>query len=415
MVTASCRRGYTGGRWQAPFQEEMLTSVVQTAERLQQLPPYLFVQIRQKEREARARGLDVISLGVGDPDQPTPQHIVEALCAAAHDPRMHVYPPDEERGMAEFRRAIAAWYGRRFGVQADPDSEVLALIGSKEGNHHLALAYLNPGDVALIPDPAYPAYVASAIFAGAQVVRLPMSAERGWLPDLAAIPPDLARRAKILWLNYPNNPTTAIAGEAFWRDVVAWAEATDTLVVNDCPYSEIAFDEQPASLLSGGSLSAPVVEFNSLSKPYNMTGWRIGMAVGNAAIIAALSKVKENTDSGIFGAVQRAGVAALSGPQDNIAGMIDIYRWRRDLVVGTWQALGLPMEAPRATFYVWAPIPAGRSSIEFAGQLLEQAAVVVTPGVGYGSQGDGYVRMSLTMHDGRLQEAMQRIRALAKL
>jgi LL-diaminopimelate aminotransferase len=389
--------------------------VVETAERLRQLPPYLFVQIRQKEREAKARGIDVISLGVGDPDQPTPDHIIEALCSAAHDPAMHVYPPDEERGMAEFRQAVADWYGRRFGVKADPEREVLALIGSKEGNHHLALAYLNPGDVALIPDPAYPAYVASAIFAGAQVVRVPMSAERGWLPDLSAIPSDLARRARVLWLNYPNNPTTALAGADFWRETVAWARATDTVVVNDCPYSEIAFDEQPASLLAGGSLDAPIVEFNSLSKPYNMTGWRIGMAIGNADIIAALRKVKENTDSGAFGAVQRAGVAALAGPQDNIAKMIAIYCRRRDLVVDTWHALGLPLEAPRATFYVWAPIPAGRGSIAFAGELLERAGVVVTPGVGYGSQGEGYVRMSLTMRDERLQEAMQRIRALGQL
>lgn len=388
--------------------------MVQTAERLHQLPPYLFVQIRQKEREAKGRGIDVISLGVGDPDHPTPGHVIEALCAAAHDPTLHVYPPDEERGMAEFRQAIARWYQRRFGVQADPDQEVLALIGSKEGNHHLALAYLNPGDIALIPDPAYPAYVASAIFAGAQVVRLPMTAEGGWLPDLTAIPGDLARRAKVLWLNYPNNPTTAVASAAFWRDVTAWSRETDTLVVNDCPYSEIAFAGQPASLLSGG-LEAPIVEFNSLSKPYNMTGWRIGMAVGNADIIAALRKVKENTDSGIFGAVQRAGVAALDGPQDNIAAMLQIYRRRRDLVVATWRDLGLPLDAPAATFYVWAPIPAGRQSIEFAGELLERTGVVVTPGVGYGNQGDGYVRMSLTMRDERLQEAMQRLRALGRL
>jgi LL-diaminopimelate aminotransferase len=389
--------------------------VVQPAERLSQLPPYLFVQIRQREREARARGIDVISLGVGDPDQPTPGHIIDALCAAAHDPAMHVYPPDEERGMAEFRQAVASWYQQRFGVRADPEREVLALIGSKEGNHHLALAYLNPGDIALIPDPAYPAYVASAVFAGAQVVRVPMSAEGGWLPDYAAIPADLARHAKVLWLNYPNNPTTATANAAFWQETVAWAAATETIVVNDCPYSEITFGEQPTSLLSGGTLSAPVVEFNSLSKPYNMTGWRIGMAVGNADIIAALRKVKENTDSGVFGAVQRAGVAALSGPQENISRLLAIYRRRRDLVVDTWHALGLPLETPRATFYVWAPVPVGRDSLSFAAELLERAGVVVTPGVGYGNQGDGYVRMSLTMRDERLLEAMQRLRALGRL
>jgi len=389
--------------------------VVQTAERLRQLPPYLFVQIRQKEREARARGIDVISLGVGDPDQPTPDHVIDALCEAAHDPVMHVYPPDEERGMVSFREVIASWYQRRFAVEADPDREVLALIGSKEGNHHVALAYLNPGDVALIPDPAYPAYLASAIFAGAQVVRVPMDAEHGWLPDFAAIPADLARRAKVLWLNYPNNPTAAVAGEEFWRAAAAWARDTDTLIVNDCPYSEIAFDGcRPASLLSGG-LDAPVVEFNSLSKPYNMTGWRIGMAVGNADVISALRKVKENTDSGIFGAVQRAGIAALSGPQDNIARMIAIYQARRDQVVETWHAIGLPLQPPKATFYVWAPIPAGRTSLQFAGELLEQAGVVVTPGIGYGNQGEGYVRMSLTVHDDRLREAMQRIRKLGSL
>ena len=389
--------------------------MVETAERLRQLPPYLFVQIRQKERAARERGIDVISLGVGDPDQPTPDHVIDALCAAAHDPALHVYPPDEERGMAEFRVAVADWYRRRFGVAADPEREVLALIGSKEGNHHLALAYLNPGDVALIPDPAYPAYLASAIFAGAQVVRVPTSADQGWLPDLAAIPADLARRAKVLWLNYPNNPTTAVAGADFWRQAAAWARETDTLVVNDCPYSEIAFAEpKPASLLTGG-LDVPVVEFNSLSKPFNMTGWRIGMAVGNVDVIAALRKVKENTDSGIFGAVQRAGVAALRGPEANVEKMIGIYRARRDLVVETWRAGGLPLEPPRATFYVWAPIPPGTTSIEFAGELLERAGVVVTPGIGYGSQGEGYIRMSLTVSDARLREAMERIRGLGGL
>ena len=389
--------------------------MVETAERLHHLPPYLFVQIRAKVREAMERGIDVISLGVGDPDQPTPEHVIEALCEAARDPAMHVYPPDEERGMAPFRQAVAGWYARRFGVGVDAERQVLALIGSKEGNHHLALAYLNPGDIALIPDPAYPAYQASAIFAGAQIIRLPMDAEHGWLPDLAAIPADTARRAKVLWLNYPNNPTTATATAAFWRQAVAWARDTETVIVNDCPYSEIAFADQPSSLLSGGGLDAPVVEFNSLSKPYNMTGWRIGMAVGNAEVIAALRQVKENTDSGIFGAVQRAGIAALEGPQDNIGRMSAIYRWRRDLVVDTWRAAGLPLSAPAATFYVWAPVPAGRTSMEFAGELLGRAGVVVTPGVGYGSQGEGYVRMSLTVPDARLEEAMRRVRALGAL
>ncbi|MCL4508939.1 MAG: LL-diaminopimelate aminotransferase [Chloroflexi bacterium] len=388
--------------------------MVHVAGRVEQLPPYLFVQIRQKEREARSRGIDVISLGVGDPDHPTPGHIIDALNGAARDPAMHVYPPDEERGMTSFRQAVAQWYAKRFAVSLDPDREVLALIGSKEGNHHLALAYLNPGDVALIPDPAYPAYVASAIFAGAQIIRIPLSATTGWLPALRDIPTDQARRAKILWLNYPNNPTTAMAPSSFWQEVAEWSRSNDTIVVNDCPYSEIAFGEQPASLLCSGALDAPLVEFNSLSKPYNMTGWRIGMAVGNADIIAALRKVKENTDSGIFGAVQRAGIAALTGPQDNIHRMVEIYRRRRDLVVETWRNLRLPIDEPQATFYVWAPIPAGMRSIDFASLLLEKTGVVVTPGVGYGSQGDNYVRMSLTIDDLRLEEAMERIRSLGQ-
>ena len=388
--------------------------MVKVAERVEELPPYLFVQIRQKEREARARGIDIISLGVGDPDRPTPSHIVDTLVEAAHDPAMHVYPPDEERGMRAFRAAIARWYKRRFGVTLDEDQHVLALIGSKEGNHHVALAYLNPGDVALIPDPAYPAYVASAILAGAQVVRLPLYAEHGWLLRFQDIPSDLARKAKVLWLNYPNNPTTALAPRSFWKEAAEWAQTFDTIVVNDFPYSEIAFSESTVSALSTGRLNVPVVEFNSLSKPYNMTGWRIGMAVGNPDIIAALRKVKENTDSGIFGAIQRAGIAALDGPQDNIVAMVELYRHRRDLVVETWESIGLRMEAPKATFYVWAPIPQDMRSMEFASALLVKAGVVVTPGIGYGDQGDHYVRMSLTIADDRLEEAMRRIKAVGK-
>ncbi|MCL5947240.1 MAG: LL-diaminopimelate aminotransferase [Chloroflexi bacterium] len=388
--------------------------MVKVAERVEQLPPYLFVQIRQKEREARARGIDVISLGVGDPDQPTPGHIIDTLVDAARDPAMHVYPPDEERGMEIFRAAIARWYKRRFEVTLDLDKHVLALIGSKEGNHHIALAYLDPGDVALIPDPAYPAYVASAIFAGAQLVRLPLHAEHGWLLRFQDIPTDLAKRAKILWLNYPNNPTTALAPQHFWKEAAEWAQAFDTIVVNDFPYSEIAFDEPTVSALSTNRLDAPVVEFNSLSKPYNMTGWRIGMAVGNADIIAALRKVKENTDSGIFGAIQRAGIEALDGPQDHITSLVQLYRRRRDLVVETWRSIGLGMKHPQATFYVWAPIPQGMHSIEFAGALLEKTGVVVTPGIGYGNHGDHYVRMSLTIADDRLEEAMRRIKAVGQ-
>ncbi|HEY8476775.1 MAG TPA: LL-diaminopimelate aminotransferase [Chloroflexota bacterium] len=383
---------------------------MEKAERLKQLPPYLFVQIRNKIREAQARGIDVISLGVGDPDHPTPSHIVEALCKAAHDPANHPYPPDEEKGMLAFREAVAGWYARRFGVQLDPQTEVLALIGSKEGNHHLALGLLNPGDLAIVPDPAYPAYLASVIFAGAEVYRVPLDPSRGFLPNLADIPTDVARRAKLLVLNYPNNPTTAVAPLEFYQEAVAFARTFDLVVCNDNPYSEIAYDGyQPVSLLRAEGALEVGVEFNSLSKPYNMTGWRIGMAVGNREVIAAMAQVKENTDSGIFAAVQHAGIAALTGPQDCVQAVVSVYQRRRDRVVGVLRELGLQVEAPRATFYVWAPTPNGMPSMDFASLLLEEAGVVVTPGIGYGSRGEGFIRLSLTVPDHRLDEALRRL------
>jgi LL-diaminopimelate aminotransferase len=385
---------------------------IDKAERLQRLPPYLYVELRRLSREAVARGVDVISLGVGDPDLPTPAHIVEALVAAARDPRSHPYPPDEQRGMLAFRDAVARWYGRRFGVVLDPATEVLALIGSKEGNHHLALGLLNPGDVALIPDPGYPAYVASATFAGAEVVRVPLRAENGFLLDFDDIAPQLADRARLLWLSYPNNPTTAVAPLEFYERALAFARRHDVILVNDNPYCEIAYDGvRVPSLLEADVDKTHSVEFNSLSKPYNMTGWRIGMAVGNAQVIAAIDQVKENTDSGIFSAVQQAGIAALDGPQQVVASNVETYRRRRDLVVATLRAIGLEVEPPKATFYVWVPLPAGATSLDFAKRLLELTGVIVTPGIGYGSRGDGFVRLSLTVPDARLEEAMARIRA----
>ena len=381
------------------------------ADRLKQLPPYLFAQIRQKIREAKERGIDVISLGVGDPDQPTPAHVVEALARAAADPANHQYPTDEEKGMLAFRRAVAGWYERRFGVRLDPETQVLALIGSKEGNHHLALAVLNPGDVALIPDPGYPAYLGSAIFAGAEVVRVPLRAEKDFLLDFDDIAPDVAARARVLWLNYPNNPTTAVAPLEFYQRAVDFARAHDLVLVSDNPYSEIAFDGvRTHSVLEAAGAFEVAVEFNSLSKPYNMTGWRIGMAVGNANLISAIAQVKENTDSGPFNPIQYAAIAALEGPQDVIQQNIAVYQRRRDLVVETLRSIGLSVDPPAATFYVWAPLPSGIKSIDFASRLLELAGVVVTPGIGYGLHGEGYIRLSLTVPDTRLEEAMRRIR-----
>lgn len=385
--------------------------MVQKADRLGKLPPYLFVQIRNKIREAKERGIDVISLGVGDPDQPTPGHIVQELQRAAEDPANHQYPTDEEKGMLRFRRSVADWYQDRFGVLLDPEREVVALIGSKEGNHHLCLATLNPGDVALLPDPGYPAYFASAVFAGAEVERVPLARDDGWLPRFDRIGPATARRAKLLFLCYPNNPTGAVAPVEFYEEAVAWAKEHDVILVNDNPYSEVAYDGyRTASILQAPGAMHVAVEFNSLSKPYNMTGWRIGMAVGNPELIAGMCQVKENTDSGIFNAVQYAGIAALEGPQQSTRALIGVYQRRRDLVLESLREIGLRPDTPKATFYVWSPTPEGKGSIELAAEMLERAGVVITPGIGYGQQGEGYFRISLTVPEARLEEAMARIR-----
>lgn len=382
-----------------------------TAERLTKLPPYLFVQIRNKIRAAREAGIDVISLGVGDPDQPTPAHVVEALCRAARDPANHQYPTDEEKGMFAFRQAVARWYHRRFGVHCDPESEVLALIGSKEGNHHLCLGVLNPGDVAVLPDPGYPAYFASAVFAGAEVVRVPIRREDGYLLDFEAIPRAALARTRLIFLCYPNNPTGAVARPEFYQRAVDFARQHDLVVVNDNPYSEICFDDfRPPSIMAAAGAREVAVEFNSLSKPFNMTGWRIGMAVGAPHLIAAMSQVKENTDSGVFNAVQYAAIAALDGPRDDLERLRTLYQRRRDLVLESLRAIGLNPDTPKATFYIWCPTPPGVPSIDFAAEVLDRAGVVVTPGIGYGSQGEGFFRISLTVPDARLEEAMGRLR-----
>jgi LL-diaminopimelate aminotransferase len=384
---------------------------MQKAERLQRLPPYLFVEVRNKIRDARERGVDVISLGVGDPDQPTPPRVIEALCQAAGDPANHQYPTDEEKGMFAFRQAVARWYHRRFGVHCDPETEVLALIGSKEGNHHLCLALLNPGDVAVLPDPGYPAYYASAVFAGAQVLRLPIRREDGYLPRFDRIPAEALERTRLIFLCYPNNPTGAVASPAFYQQAVDFAREHDLVVVNDNPYSEICFDGyRPASIMAADGAKEVAVEFNSLSKPFNMTGWRLGMAIGASHLIAGISQVKENTDSGVFNAIQYAGIAALEGPQDELERLRLLYQRRRDLALETLRAIGLDPDTPKATFYIWCPTPDGLSSIDYAADVLDRAGVVITPGIGYGDQGEGFFRMSLTVADDRLEEAMARLR-----
>jgi LL-diaminopimelate aminotransferase len=385
--------------------------MIPLADRLTKLPPYLFAAIDQKKREARARGVDVIDMGIGDPDLPTPPHIVEALQSAATKPEHHRYPSYE--GMLTFRQAVAAWYRRRFGVALDPETEVLALIGSKEGTAHMPLAFVNPGDVVLVPDPGYPVYSAGTWFAGGECHFMPLRRQNGFLPDLDAVPADVARRAKLMYLNYPNNPTAACATPAFFADVVAFARRHDILVCHDAMYSELRFDGyRPPSFLETPGSREVGVEFHSLSKTYSMTGWRIAFCVGNATGVAGLGKIKTNVDSGAFEAVQEAATAALTGPQDIPERYRQTYQDRRDVVIDGLRTLGWDVDVPRAAFFVWAPVPHAQDSRAFAARLLDEAGVVVTPGVGFGPSGEGFFRIALTLSTDRLAEGMERLQKL---
>ena len=381
---------------------------MRTANRIAQLPPYLFAEISRKINEKRAAGHDVISLAIGDPDIPTPRHIVDRMKEALEDPVNHRYP--ETEGLPEFRKAVANWYERRFGLTFDPDKEVTTLIGSKEGIGHIALCYIDPGDVALVPDPGYPVYSVGTMFAGGPSHFMPLTEDNDFLPDLDAIPAGVLAKAKLIWLNYPNNPTAAVAGLDFFERVVHFAKRHDLVVCHDGPYSDVAYDGyRPVSFLQAPGARDVAIEFHSLSKTYNMTGWRIGMAVGNATAVDALYRVKSNLDSGAFQAVQQAAIAALEGPDDAIEEHNRKYEWRRDLLVEALQARGLRVRPPKASLYVWAGIPEGYTSIEFAARLLEDIDVVVTPGIGYGPSGEGFVRMSLTTPDDRIEEAVRRL------
>jgi LL-diaminopimelate aminotransferase len=380
---------------------------VRIARRIESLPPYLFAGLDAKLEAKRAQGIDVISLGVGDPDRPTPEHIVEAMRGAIADPATHRYP--SYFGSIEYRTAVADWYRSRFGVELDPATEVMALIGSKEGLAHLAVAFVDPGDEALVPDPGYPVYAGGTQLAGGTVVDLPLLAENGYQPDYGAA--QVSDRTKILWINYPSNPTAAVAELADFERAVAFGREHDLLVAHDAAYSEITFDGYVApSILQVPGAKDVAVEFGSLSKHYNMTGWRIGYVVGSADAIRALSIVKTNLDSGQFTAVQRAAIAALSGPQDHLDVLRDVYRARRDLVVDTLNALGWSLKPPLGSIYVWVPTRDGMSSAEFADLLLDRAGVFVAPGNGYGARGEGYVRFALGVPDDRLAQAMDRIR-----
>lgn len=381
---------------------------MRTSKRIEKLPPYLFVEISRKIAEKRAQGEDIVTLAIGDPDIPTPQHIVEAAVEAIREPANHRYP--ESDGLPDLRQAIADWYEARFGLTFDPNGEVLPLIGSKEGIGHIALCLIDPGDVALVPDPGYPVYSIGTMFAGGEAHYLPLLEENGYLPDLDAISPSVAQRATVLWINYPNNPTSAVADLDFFERVVHFARRYDIAVCHDGPYSDVAYDGyQPVSFLQAPGAKDVGVEFHSLSKTFNMTGWRIGMVVGNPTLVDALMRVKSNLDSGIFQAVQRAAIAALRGPQDCIGEHNAIYKRRRDLVVKTLRELGLRVLLPQASLYVWARVPEGYTSMDYATRLLDEVGVVVTPGIGYGQHGEGYIRISLTTSDERIEEAMQRL------
>lgn len=380
-------------------------------ERLRALPPYLFVEIDRRKKAARERGQDVIDLGVGDPDLPTPRPILDALKAAAEDPANHQYPLG--RGRKDLLAAAAGWYQRRFGVVLDPERELLCLIGSKEGIGHAPLAFVNPGDGVLVPEPGYPVYASGTIFAGGRVVRLPLTAEHGFRPDLDRVPTEDVRRAKLLFLNYPNNPTAACVDLAFLEQVVDWCRRHEVILAYDLAYSEVWFEgPPPPSVLQVPGAKDVAIEFHSFSKTFSMTGWRIGFAAGRAELVDALAKIKENLDSGTVSAVQAAAITALQHGAELTPPLVETYRRRRDLFVAGLRRAGFEVAVPQATFYVWVPVPRGTDSVRFATRLLDEAGVVATPGVGFGAAGEGYIRFSLTSPEARLAEAVERLQKL---
>lgn len=382
---------------------------MEEANRLKKLPPYLFAKIDEAKQNALAKGIDIIDLGIGDPDLPTHKNIIRRLLVEAEKPENHRYP--SYKGLIQFREAIAHWYGKRFGVRLDPESEVLPLIGSKEGIGHIPLAFINPGDTALIPEPAYPVYRAGVTFAGGLPVIMPLLPENNFLPKLSRIDESKAKAAKIMFLNYPNNPTSAVAPKSFFEDAVDFAKRFDIIVCHDNAYSEITYNGYKApSFLEVEGAKEVGVEFHSLSKTCNMTGWRVGFAVGNSKILSALGRIKTNLDSGLFQAVQLAGIEALQSRQDALTRTIRVYQERRDIFIKGLVEIGWKVPPPKATFYIWTLAPEGYTSAKFAEELLEKTGVVITPGVGFGKYGEGFIRISLTTKNERLLEALERIK-----
>ncbi|MBH8576178.1 LL-diaminopimelate aminotransferase [Nostocaceae cyanobacterium CENA369] len=382
---------------------------MQPAKRLEKIPPYLFAEINRKREELEAKGVDIINLAVGDPDKPTPARILQVMHEAIDDASNHNYPPYQ--GMQEFREAAAKWMERRFGITGlNPYAEVISSIGSKEAIHNTFLAFVEAGDYTLIPDPGYPVYRTSTIFAGGEPFTMPLKAENNFLPDLSAISEEIAYKTKLLWINYPNNPTGALATLEFFEELVAFCKRYDILLCHDHAYSEMAYDGyKPPSVLQVAGAKDVAIEFHSLSKSYNMTGWRIGFAVGNAIGIQALRQVKTNVDSGVFKAIQKAAIAAYSTNEAELQAVMSVYQKRRDIIVKGLQSLGWPIEPPKATLYVWLPVPPGYSSMEFVTLLLDKCGILVPPGNGYGAAGEGFFRIALTIPDERMHEAIQRL------
>jgi LL-diaminopimelate aminotransferase len=382
---------------------------MQFAQRLEKIPPYLFAEINRKRDELIAKGVDIINLGVGDPDKPTLAHILQAMHEAIDDSLTHNYPPYQ--GIDEFRQATAEWMERRFGVTGlDPRTEIISSIGSKESIHNTFLAFVEPGDYTLIPDPGYPVYRTSTIFAGGEPYTMPLKAENNFLPDLNQIPEAVAQKAKLLWINYPNNPTGAVATLDFLAELVAFCRHYDILLCHDHAYSEMAYDGyKPPSVLQISGAKDIAIEFHSLSKSYNMTGWRIGFVAGNSMGIKGLSQVKTNVDSGVFKAIQKAAIAAYSTTEEQLQSLVSIYQVRRDIIVQGLNSLGWSIQPPKATLYVWVPVPQGYTSGEFTSLLLDKCGIIVPPGHGYGSQGEGFFRIALTIPEARMKEAIQRM------
>lgn len=382
---------------------------MQFAQRLDRIPPYLFAEINRKRQKLLAAGVDLINLGVGDPDQPTPATIVQTMHDAIDDPNTHNYPPYQ--GTMEFRKAVVAFMERRYGVTGlDPEKEVLSSIGSKEAIHNTFLAFVDPGDYTLIPDPGYPVYNTATLFADGKPYRMPLKPENEFLPDLSLIPTEVAQKAKLLWINYPNNPTGALGSLEFFREVVDFCRDHDILLCHDHAYAEMAYDGyQPPSVLQVPKAKDCAIEFHSTSKSYNMTGWRVGFVVGNALGIQGLARVKSNVDSGVFRAIQKAVITALETPRQEIEKVMEVYQRRRDIIVDGLRSLGWEITPPKATLYIWARVPSGYTSQEFVNLLLDQCGIIVPPGNGYGASGEGFFRIALTIPEVQMKTAIARM------